>query len=87
MKKLRMGKEDYPEVQVRLIETAAISMPRWADNYSWELLEEVYEYFPSAIAACIRASMNKRKVSEQELQGVTIHSFSSGLFANGIHKL
>jgi len=39
MKKLKVDKEEYPQIQRRLIESAAISMPKWADNFNWAVLE------------------------------------------------
>ena len=67
MKKLHVPKEKYPEVQKRLIENSARSMPKWGkEKFSWEKLEEVYNHLPSAIACCIKEMSFKKKVYKFE---------------------
>ena len=66
MKKLKVDKGEYPEVQRRLIESAAIAMPKWADNFNWAVLEEVFEFYPSAIALSIKTILSKGKADQRE---------------------
>jgi hypothetical protein len=42
IKKMKIDKNKYPQLITRLIEIAAITMPRWDDKFTWEVLEEVY---------------------------------------------
>jgi hypothetical protein len=76
MKKLKVSKEEYPEVQKKLLESAAIAMPRWIDDFTWEVLEEIFEEYPHAIAACIRTLVGKKKEYKEQLPGVPILLFS-----------
>lgn len=56
-------------------------MPNWErDKFTWERLEEVYNEYPSAIAACIKGLCNpKKKIDERQKlleEGVIILLFS-----------
>lgn len=70
LKKLKMDKEKYPHLLAKLIEIAAISMPRWTDNFTWEILEEVFSPYPSAIAASIKALFRGKHTKEPMFSGV-----------------
>lgn len=61
MKKLKVNKEEYPEVQLKLIESAAIAMPKWVEHFSWAILEEVFEYYPSAIGLCMKNILSRKQ--------------------------
>jgi len=57
------------------METAARGMPRWEkDKYCWERLEEVFMYYPTALAACINEELSDRRhISHHTLEGVKIN--------------
>jgi hypothetical protein len=59
MKKLKISKDLYPDVHLHLIEVSAITMPKWEKEFSVDMLEEVYEIYPSALAAGIRTLMSR----------------------------
>jgi hypothetical protein len=45
-------------VQIKLIENAAHSIHKWEkEKFCWEMLEEVYGRFPTAVAASIKSLM------------------------------
>jgi hypothetical protein len=51
-------------------------MHKWEkEKFCWEMLEEVYGRFPSALAAAIR-QIDFEKPNKLTLQGVFVHSFS-----------
>lgn len=70
MKKLHISIDKYPDIQIRLIENAARSMHKWEkEKFSWEMLEEVFGRFPTAVAASIKSLMFG-KVNPKMVEGV-----------------
>jgi hypothetical protein len=73
IKKYRLPLKKYEDIQLSLIENSARSMPNWEkDKFSWEVLEEVYFAYPSAIAACIKRLSKEKKAWKESINGVFI---------------
>jgi hypothetical protein len=76
LKKLHISIDKYPDIQIKLIENAARSMHKWErDKFSWEMLEEVFGRFPTAVAASIRSIMFG-KTNAKMVEGVPVSLFS-----------
>ena len=73
IKKYSLARKDYEEVQIKLIENSARSMPHWQkEKFSWDMLEEVFNNYPSAIAVCIKNIYKQKKPSKDMEKGVML---------------